>query len=189
MFLTTPKKHPGAGVTTTKKHRGRTKLQVASVAAAVAQAGHDQLLGSCAAVRCSPGMHSTCQAAGQLSQHTRLPPLWHLATRRCCPHWQRLQERAICPHQRSLFSLLLQKFEKSSRKWRFLEESCPLPARHKPRSSRAFWPPKHPGDLNFFWLPRKNIVENQKTTKKKIFFSDLFLIPSILFKITSSTIE
>ena len=70
------------------------------------------------------------------------------------------------------------------RKWRFLEESCPLPARHKPRSSRAFWHQKHPGDLNFFWLPRKNIVENQKTTKKKIFFSDLFLIPSILFKIT-----
>ena len=31
-------------MTTTKKHRGRTKLQVASVAAAVAQAGHDQLL-------------------------------------------------------------------------------------------------------------------------------------------------
>ena len=122
------------------------------------------MLGSCAAVRCSPGMHSTCQAAGQLSQHTRLPPLWHLATRRCCPHWHRLQERAICPHQRSLFSLLLQKFEKSSRKWRFLEESCPLPARHKPRSSRTFWPKKHPGDLTFFWLPRKNIVETPKKT-------------------------
>ena len=125
------------------------------------------MLGSCAAVRRSPGRHSTCQAAGQLSQHTRLPPLWHLATRRCCPHWQRLQERAICPHQRSLFSLLLQKFEKSSRKWRFLEESCPLPARHKPRSSRTFWPKKHPGDLNYFWLPRKNIVENQKTDYEK----------------------
>ena len=151
-----------------EKTSWNTKLQTAGVAAAVAQAGHDQLLGSCAAVRCSPGMHSTCQAAGQLSQHTRLPPLWHLATRRCCPHWQRLQERAICPHQRSLFSLLLQKFEKSSRKWRFLEESCPLPARHKPRSSRAFWPQKHPGDLNFFWLPRKNIVENpQKTDYEK----------------------
>jgi len=73
----------------------------------------------------------------------------------------------FCPYQRSLFSLLLQKFEKSSRKWRFLEESCPLPARHKPRSSRTFWPKKHPGDLNFFWLPRKNIVENQKTDYEK----------------------
>ena len=61
-----------------EKTSWETKLQAASVAAAVAQAGHDQLLGSCAAVRCSPGMHSTCQAAGQLSQHTRLPPLWHL---------------------------------------------------------------------------------------------------------------
>ena len=53
----------------------KTKLQAVGVAAAVAQAGHDQLLGSCAAVRCSPGMHSTCQAAGQLSQHIRFPPL------------------------------------------------------------------------------------------------------------------
>ena len=77
----------------------------------------------------------------------------------------------FCPYQRSLFSLLLQKFEKSSRKWRFLKESCPLPARHKPRSSRTFWPKKHPGDLNFFWLPRKNIVENQKTDYEKTLLS------------------
>jgi hypothetical protein len=33
-------------------------------------------------VRCLPdGMHSTCQAAGQLSQHTRLPPLPNAAAR------------------------------------------------------------------------------------------------------------
>jgi hypothetical protein len=54
------------------------------------------------------------------------------------------------------FSLLLQKFEKSSRKWRFLEESCPLPARHKPRSSRAFWLKKTS------WRPKLFLATAQK---------------------------
>ena len=63
-----PKKNPlGCEYLYGEKTSWNTKLQAAGVAAAVAQAGHDQLLGSCAAVRCSPGMHSTCQAAGQLS--------------------------------------------------------------------------------------------------------------------------
>ena len=166
-FLTTPKKHPGAGVTTTKKIRGRPNFRRPASPPRWRRRGTT----SCwaAARRCAARLGCTPRARRRGScrstQDCRCCGTWR--TRRCCPHWQRLQERAICPHQRSLFSLLLQKFEKSSRKWRFLEESCPLPARHKHRSSRAFWPKKHPGDLIFFWLPRKNIVENQKTDYEK----------------------
>ena len=71
-----PKKHPfWCDYLYGEKTSWNTKLQAAGVAAAVAQAGHDQLLGSCAAVRRSSGRHSTCQAAGQVSQPPRLPPL------------------------------------------------------------------------------------------------------------------
>ena len=148
-FLTTPKKHPGAGVTTTKKLRGKPNFRRPASPSRWRRRGTT----SCwaAARRCAARLGCTPRARRRgncrSTQDCRRCGTY-LATRRCCPHWQRLQERAICPHQRSLFSLLLQKFEKSSRKWRFLEESCPLPARHKHRSSRAFWPKKHPGDLN-----------------------------------------
>ena len=44
MFLATPKKNRGAGLATAKKLRGKPNFRAASVAAAVAQAGHDQFL-------------------------------------------------------------------------------------------------------------------------------------------------
>ena len=160
MFLTTPKKHPGAGVTTTKKLRGKPNFRRPASPPRWRRRGTT----SCwaAARRCAapwdalhvPGggavvaahkIAAVAKRGGEIGLGCDMTAVGCRSEPIC-------STSLIAQH----FSLLLQKFEKSSRKWRFLEESCPLPARLKPRSSRALKAPKSS------WRPKRFLTTAQK---------------------------
>ena len=132
-------------------------LQAAGVAAAVAQAGHDQFTRQLrgGAPLAWDALHVPGGGA-VVAAHKIAAVAKRGDDRAGLRHdGSGLKERANLPHisdRSALFQLFppFAEIREIIRKWRFLEESCPLPARRKPRPSGAFWPKKHPGDLHFF---------------------------------------